>query len=303
MPVHKHLDQDRVLFVHKGQGRATVNERVVLVVHGAMLYVPRGAWHSLRNTGTGALEIAWASSPPGVEDYFRDLSHVGASPSAQALQELAQRHRIEFRQATEAPAASGHRHHGRRGGRRHRGGRGPASSAAPGQGTIVSSTSAQPSSTASGVSGVGPAPSTTPAAPAASSAPRGRRRRRRGHGGSRQPSGLRHSLAGEDSAGSVAGQQLTPPATVQRRREEGARPPAPVTPAPASGSARPDVGRQRSSRRPRPRRVREVYMGGRWIQVEGEGTVIAPGRMGPEHRGRKRGEKDEPPNTPLSVSL
>ena len=281
MPVHKQLDREKVLFVHKGQGRATLNKRVVVVVPGVMLYVPRGTWHSVRNTGTGVLQIAWVSSPPGLEDFFRDLSRAGASPSAQAFQELAQRHKIELRQAIDAPTPVGRRHRGRRGGRRHHGGRESARAATPGPDVIASPTSAQPFSPAVASSGVGPTPSITPAAPATSGAPRGHRRRRRGG----------------------AGQRSTPPAVAQARREEGAGVSSSLTPASTAESARPGADRQRSSRRHRPRHVREVYMGGRWIRVEGEGPVIAPGRMGSEHRRPKRGENDEPPNTPLSVSL
>ncbi|MBI4323225.1 MAG: cupin domain-containing protein [Candidatus Omnitrophica bacterium] len=216
MPAHKHLDQDEVLFVHKGQGRATLNERVIVVVPGAMLYVPRGAWHGLRNTGTGTLQIAWVSAPPGLEAFFRDLSRAGASPTAQTLQELAQRHRVEFRQAADAPAASNPPH-------RHR-----------------------------------------------------RRRRRR---------------------------RATPSAAPQGRREKaGGAPPVSLAP-PAGQPSRPAAGRQRPPRGRHRRRVREVYMGGRWVRVEGEGPVIAPGTQGPERRNPKPGGDDEPPAVRLSVPL
>jgi len=208
-PVQKHLDQDLVLFVHKGQGRATLNERVIVVVPGAMLYVPRGAWHGLRNTGTGTLQIAWVSAPPGLEAFFRDLSRASASPSAQALQELAQRHRIEFGQAADAPAAS--------------------------------------------------------------SAPHRHRRRRRGRGGA-------------------------------SRRQQTGTAPAVSAPSPAQSSPRSDAGRQRPPRGRHRRRIKEVYMSGRWIQVEGEGPVIAPGRQ-PGQRGEQRRDDDETPGGPLSVPL
>jgi hypothetical protein len=45
-----------------------------------------------------------------------------------------------------------------------------------------------------------------------------------------------------------------------------------------------------------------VYMGGRWVRVEGEGPVIAPGRPS-QPRGSKRGGEDEPPASRLSVPL
>ena len=249
IPVQKHLDRDTVWFVHKGQARATLNERVIVVVPGAMLYVPRGAWHGLRNTGTGTLQIAWVSAPAGLEAFFRDLSRAGASPtaSAQALQELAQRHRVEFRQAADAPRQPSGRRRGRRGGHRNR-------------------------------------------------------------GGGRQPSGWRHSLAGKDSSGSVgltrrvsALPSPTPPTVGVPGSVAGPRATPPA--APAQHPSRPAAGRQRPPRGRHRRRVREVYMGGRWVQVEGEGPVIAPGSDRSERRGPKPDGDDEPPDIRLSVPL
>jgi len=206
--VHRHLDRDEMLFVYKGQGRAILGEQTIIVVPGVTFHVPRGTWFSLRNTGTGALQFVWVSSP-GLEAFFRDLSRLGTSPSAQAFQELAHRHGIELRQAAAptvaAPTPAGHRRRRRRGGRRHRGER-----------------------------------------RAAPSAPRS-------------------------------------------------------APSPAPQPSRPDAVAQRSPRRGRHRRkIKEVYMGGRWIQVEGEGPVIAPGRG---HPGRKRADDDEPHGPPLAVPL
>ena len=50
-------------------------------------------------------------------------------------------------------------------------------------------------------------------------------------------------------------------------------------------------------------RVKEVYIDGRWVQVTGEGPVIAPGRARPGP-GRKAGrDDDDSPGGPLSVAL
>jgi len=275
MPVHKHLDRETVLFVYKGQGRVTLNERVINVVPGAMLHVPRGAWYGVRNTGTGAFQIAWVSAPPGLEAFFRDLSRLGDLPSAQALQELAQRHRIEFRQAADAPVPAGRR----------RPARAPSASALP---ATLSSAPVEPSAA-------------TSAAPAAPSAPRGPRHRRHRRGGGRQPSGWRHSLAprsglaslaalaGKDSPGSVAGRRSTPPSS------------APAATAPRS--SRPGTGRQPSARHHRSRRVKEVYMNGQWVRVEGDGPAISSDFKRPGRRNPKRGGDEDSPGVPLSVLL
>lgn len=145
MPVHKHLDRDIVLLVYKGQGRVTLNERIINVVPGAMLHVPKGAWHGVRNTGTGAFQIAWVSSP-GLEAFFRDLSHLGDAPSGLALQELAQRHRIEFRQPADASMPAVRHRHQRRRGR-------PRPPAAPSTPSSIAGAPAAPAPVASSTAG------------------------------------------------------------------------------------------------------------------------------------------------------
>ena len=229
IPMHRHLQEEEILFVHKGQGRALVNERSMTVVPGMMVYVPRQAWHSLRNTGTGALQITWTAAPPGLERFFRELSGAGPAVDAATMQEIARRHGIEFRPSGASPEAaarpSGRRHHRRRRGRGGaRGAKPPTRSAQPAQ-------LAPPQPPAAG-----PAPSIAP--------PARHRRRRRGRG---------------------RGAGATPPASSST-----AQPPvaAPKPSTPRSNQERPQRGRSR-------RRVKEVYMGGRWVRVEGEGPVIS----------------------------
>ena len=197
IPVHRHLQADRVFFIHKGQGRALVDQQAMTVLPGMTLFVPRQTWHSLRNTGTGAFQVVWIAAPAGIERFFRELAQAGGPVDAASLQSIAQRHGIELQAAgIAAPAAasapSGGRHR-----RRHRGGRGRRGGAQP--------------------SAAAPSP-TPPAAPA---------------------------------------QQVPKPAP---------RPPRGSSTEP--GPARRRVGGYR-------RRVKEVYMGGKWVKVEGEGPVIS----------------------------
>lgn len=302
IPVQRHLDRDAALFVHKGQGRATLNGRSILVLPGAMWSVPRGAWHGVRNTGTGDLQIVWVSSP-GLEVFFRELSRAGAAPtsSGQVLQELALRYGIEFRQAAEAkgihtersagtervpadaPAPAPRRRRGRRGGRRHRGGRTPAPANSSGSVAIPPTARMEASSATRVASGADPVSSTSPHALAVPRAPGGQRRRRR--------------------PGSVAGPRPTPPAAPQQPRAQAGAAPSVPPPASTSGSSRPSAGRQPPPRGRHQRRVREVYMSGQWVRVEGEGPVIAPGSSWARRRGPKRGGDGEPPGVPLSVPL
>src|SRR3989338_8696970 len=178
IPVHRYLSKDEVLFIYKGQGRATLDGKSMTVLPGMTLFVPRQAWFGLRNTGTGLLQFTWTSAPPGIEEFFREVSRLGASSVAAALQAVAQRHGLEFHPTGEAATATetvpGHRRRRHRRGRRG-GGRGPAqpspAAVQPVPPSIAPPARLQPA-----------------AAPFSGQPPRGpRRRHRRRHGRSPQP--------------------------------------------------------------------------------------------------------------------
>jgi hypothetical protein len=61
--------------------------------------------------------------------------------------------------------------------------------------------------------------------------------------------------------------------------------------------------RQRGGARRHRGRVKEVYMDGRWVQVTGEGPVIAPGRERSSEGRSRAGKDDDTPSGPLSVPL
>ena len=262
IPLHRHLQQAEVLFIHKGQGRATLDGQSIPVVPGTVVFVPQQAWHSLRNTGTGLLQMTWTVAPPGIEQFFRELSRLGGGADAAAIQALAARHGIEFRPETEVSGEApvlGHRHR-----RRRRGLRGRAHGTAQ-----LQPSPSQPIQQVAAPAAVQSQPS--PAAQQQSSG--GQRRHRRRHRRARR--GLAPPPASQGATPQQPRPQQTPPAV---RPKQGAH-------------------RQRRGH------VKEVYMGGRWVQVEGEGPVIAPGRERPM-RGRKRGAGDEDsPAGPLSVPL
>lgn len=51
---------------------ATLGDREVPVVAGAMIYAPQGVWHGLRNTGDAVLGMTAIYAPPGFEQAFKD---------------------------------------------------------------------------------------------------------------------------------------------------------------------------------------------------------------------------------------
>jgi len=70
MRVHKHLNNDEIIFIHKGKGTLTLHEEMIEVKTGDVIFVPRGTWHGLDNTGKETLQMVFQYSPAGFEEYF-----------------------------------------------------------------------------------------------------------------------------------------------------------------------------------------------------------------------------------------
>jgi len=280
--------------VHKGQGRAILEGRTMTVVPGMSVVAPPCTWHGLRNTGTGDLHIAWLASPPGVEVFFRELSRLSGSADAATIQAIAQRYGVEFRPDEElAQAAVPVSRHRRR---RHRGGerRLTKPREVPAIGQPLSPSSLGP--TRAGVEGgVAPTASSQVSSPTVAPSVGAHRRHRRPRGRSRDSSG-------PHSPSQRATQPLPPPPT---------SPTAPHREPQETSAATPHGSRQPSPSRHAPRRghpqrrghMKEVYMGGRWVQVSGEGPVISPGHERSTQPPKSSRRDDDTPRGPLSVPL
>ena len=70
MRVHKHLNNDELIFIHKEEGTLILDEQSVKVKTGDVAFVPRGVWHGLDNTGNENLLMVFQYSPAGFEEYF-----------------------------------------------------------------------------------------------------------------------------------------------------------------------------------------------------------------------------------------
>lgn len=80
--VHLHQHEDEIIVIRMGSGIATLGEREVAVAAGAIVYVPQGVWHGLRNAGTETLGMSAIYSPPGFEQAFKDrLVHPNRTPA------------------------------------------------------------------------------------------------------------------------------------------------------------------------------------------------------------------------------
>ena len=54
----------------KGEGTLTLDEQLVEVKTGDVVFVPRDTWHGLDNTGNENLLMVFQYSPAGFEEYF-----------------------------------------------------------------------------------------------------------------------------------------------------------------------------------------------------------------------------------------
>ena len=74
VPVHLHEREDEICLVRSGDGVATLGDERVPVKAGAVIFVPRGTWHGVENTGAAVIEWVGIYSPAGFEGYFREIA-------------------------------------------------------------------------------------------------------------------------------------------------------------------------------------------------------------------------------------
>lgn len=72
--VHKHLQEDEVVFVHRGEVEVTLGESISQATAGAIVFIPRGTWIGFRVNGPDTATIVFAFNTPGFEKCLRLLS-------------------------------------------------------------------------------------------------------------------------------------------------------------------------------------------------------------------------------------
>lgn len=99
VPVHLHEREEQILFFYAGQGRASLDDQEMEVRPGTTVYVPRGMWHGITNTGTELLCILETTSPPGPENAFRELSQLAPSSDMNTLLQIAAKYGVKIKRA------------------------------------------------------------------------------------------------------------------------------------------------------------------------------------------------------------
>jgi len=87
MRIHKHLHNDELIFIHKGEGTLTLDEQSIQVRTGDVAFVPRGTWHGLDNTGKENLIMIFQYSPAGFEEYFVENGTLEGMPAKEKTEE------------------------------------------------------------------------------------------------------------------------------------------------------------------------------------------------------------------------
>lgn len=80
IPVHKHLNEDELIFVHTGEGILVADEERISVKTGSVALIPKGCWHSIENTGQDTFTMVFSYSPAGFEGYFREMGSPAGTP-------------------------------------------------------------------------------------------------------------------------------------------------------------------------------------------------------------------------------
>jgi quercetin dioxygenase-like cupin family protein len=86
-PVHKHLNEDELIFFHKGSGLFTLADKQYSVNEGSVVIVPKGVWHGWKNTGTGNIDMYFSFNPSGFEGCFREMGTAIGQPFVQKTME------------------------------------------------------------------------------------------------------------------------------------------------------------------------------------------------------------------------
>lgn len=74
IPNHFHKQAEQILYFIKGEGQASLMGESTTVSAGTLLHIPKGAEHSVSNTGKNDLSFLEITTPPGFEGAFRQIN-------------------------------------------------------------------------------------------------------------------------------------------------------------------------------------------------------------------------------------
>jgi len=96
-PLHRHSREDEYSFVLEGRMGAQLGEEIVYAQAGALVFKPRGQWHTFWNAGDVPCRILELISPAGFERYFEELVDMTGPKSPETIAPIASRYGLELR--------------------------------------------------------------------------------------------------------------------------------------------------------------------------------------------------------------
>jgi quercetin dioxygenase-like cupin family protein len=98
VPPHVHTREDEFSIVLEGQIGFRSEDQEVVLGAGGYIVKPRGEVHAMWNAGSTPARMIEIISPPGFENFFRDLVDITdiAPPAPEQLAELSERYGLPF---------------------------------------------------------------------------------------------------------------------------------------------------------------------------------------------------------------
>ncbi len=78
--VHKHLEEDEIVFVYRGHVQVTLGDSSRSAEAGGLVFIPRGTWIGFHVIGTDTATIVFMFNTPGFEKCLRFLSAPVGTP-------------------------------------------------------------------------------------------------------------------------------------------------------------------------------------------------------------------------------
>jgi oxalate decarboxylase/phosphoglucose isomerase-like protein (cupin superfamily) len=70
-PLHRHLEQDELVYIEKGTVHARVGDQERDLHAGGTVFIPSNTWVDIKNAGAETVSVVFVFSAPGFENYMR----------------------------------------------------------------------------------------------------------------------------------------------------------------------------------------------------------------------------------------
>jgi quercetin dioxygenase-like cupin family protein len=96
-PMHRHTNEDEYSYVLEGRMGAQLDKEVVFADPGDLVFKPRGQWHTFWNAADEPTRLLELISPPGFENYFREMGELLADgpPDPEKRAAISARYELE----------------------------------------------------------------------------------------------------------------------------------------------------------------------------------------------------------------